>query len=277
MKLLRIFPSKTKATPNDDNVIINRMPELYDEADEIHISVAFTWDIPRAEKLYDFWKAVAPTKIGGPAIGTKGEEFIPGKYLKEGYLITSRGCNNRCWFCSVWKREGCLTELTIKEGWIITDDNLLACSENHIQSVFSMLRKQEQKPRFTGGLEAKLLTQERANQLKELSPDTMFFAYDTPDDLEPLINAGRLLFDAGFTKASHTLRAFVLIGYPKDSFDFALKRLQQTWDAGFMPMAMLYRDYESKFSHEWKKFQREWANPVITGFNCKKYDLSKIA
>ena len=29
MKLLRIFPRKTNATPNDDNVIINRLPALF--------------------------------------------------------------------------------------------------------------------------------------------------------------------------------------------------------------------------------------------------------
>ena len=32
MKILRIFPRKTNATPTDENVIINRMPILYDEA-----------------------------------------------------------------------------------------------------------------------------------------------------------------------------------------------------------------------------------------------------
>ena len=39
-----------------------------------------------------------------------GGDFVPGRYLAPGYVITSRGCPNRCWFCSVWRREGALRE-----------------------------------------------------------------------------------------------------------------------------------------------------------------------
>ena len=88
MKVLRIFPRKTNATPDDENVIINRMPNLFDVADQINISVAFTWDIPVADKLYRAWDHVAPTMIGGPAlgkIGGIGGEFEPG-YIFEKWL-----------------------------------------------------------------------------------------------------------------------------------------------------------------------------------------------
>jgi len=55
-KILRIFPRRTNATPDDLDVRINTTPTLFDEADEVHISVAFTWDIPRAEWLENQWK-----------------------------------------------------------------------------------------------------------------------------------------------------------------------------------------------------------------------------
>jgi hypothetical protein len=70
----------------------------------------------------------------------------------------------------------------------------------------------------------------------------MFFAYDTPDDRDPLFEAGKLLLENGFTRQSQSLRAYVLIGYPGDSFDKAEKRLNETMIAGFLPFAMLYRD-----------------------------------
>ncbi|WP_235375064.1 MULTISPECIES: hypothetical protein [Sanguibacteroides] len=191
-------------------------------------------------------------------------------YMKKGYVITSRGCPNRCWFCAVPKREGyALRELPVIDGWIVTDDNLLACSDRHIKEVFDMLKRQPDRPQFVGGLEAKILTSERAKQLKELRPESLFFAYDTPDDLEPLRQAGKYLFDAGFTKASHELRCYVLIGYKGDSFEKAEKRLRETWDAGFMPFAMLYRDFKGEVSTKWKQFQREWANPIIVASNLK--------
>jgi hypothetical protein len=123
MRLIRVFPRKTKATPTDDLVRIGKGPDMFDEADEVHISVAFTWDLPLAEKLAREWRVVAPVKIGGPALNEPGGDFVPGMYLKPGYVITSRGCPNRCWFCSVPKREGGeIRELPIKEGHNVLDE-----------------------------------------------------------------------------------------------------------------------------------------------------------
>lgn len=273
-KIIRIFPTKTKATPIDENAKTGYpFPTASDWADEIHISVAFTWDIEKAEALAEMWRHVAPVKMGGPAFNEPGGDFVPGMYMKKGYVITSRGCPNRCWFCKVPSREGfTLRELPITDGHILTDDNLLACSKRHIYGVFDMLKKQEERPQFTGGLEAKLLTQEYAGLLRSVKPKSVYFAYDTPDDLEPLVNAGKLLFNAGFTKPSHVLRAYVLIGYKGDTFEKAEKRLTETWDAGFFPFAMLYRNYRGEVQDDWKRFQREWANPVITAIKCNEID-----
>lgn len=264
MRIIRAFPRKTKATPDDDLVRINCGPGLFDEADEVHISVAFTWDLRRAEWLADQWRHVAPVKVGGPALNEPGGNFVPGMYLKKGYVITSRGCPNRCWFCSVPKREGgTIRELPITEGWNVLDDNLLACSETHIMEVLLMLRQQKNKIELTGGLEAARLSKWIARSLHAINPKQMFFAYDTPDDLEPLREAGKMLLSVGFTEASHALRCFVLCGYPKDTIDHAEARMNQTIEAGFTPMAMLWKDDTGKQDREWRKFQREWARPAI--------------
>lgn len=271
-KIIRVFPRKTNATPDDGMVRVRTTPSLFDEADEVHISVAFTWDKAWAEWAAEQWKYVAPVKIGGPAYNEQGGDFVPGMYMKYGYVITSRGCPNRCWFCAVPKREGgVLRELPVRDGWIVTDDNLLACSERHITEVFEMLETQPHRPQFVGGLEAAILTPEKAALLKKVRPESMFFAYDTPNDLEPLQNAGKILFDAGFSRSGHVLRCYVLCGYKGDTFDKAQRRMGEAWKAGFMPFAMLYRDEEGKYSQDWKQFQRQWANPVITYCNCKKY------
>ncbi len=275
MKTLRIFPRKTNGTPDDENVIINRMPHLYDEADQIHISVAFTWDIPRAEKLAYMWKSVAPVTVGGPAFNQPGGEFEPGMYLKEGCVITSRGCNNRCWFCSVWKREPVIKELKINEGWNIMDDNLIACSDQHIKSVFEMLKRQKHKARFTGGIEAKLLKEWHCKLFADLKPDYIYFAYDTPDDYEYLREASKLLLQYKIMQG-HRCMCYVLIGYPNDTFEKALRRIQRAIKIGYMPFAMLYRDETGKTNIEWRRFQREYANPIITASNMKQFKEIKL-
>lgn len=265
MKVIRVFPRKTNATPDDSLVRIGCEPGLFDEADEVHVSVTFTWDLPLAERLVKAWAPVAPVKIGGPATGEKGGDFVAGMYVKAGYVLTSRGCPNRCWFCSVPKREGDIRELPITEGWNLLDDNLLACSEDHQRAVFAMLKRNKKAGpvQFTGGLEAKRLESWHVEALRDLKPKQMFFAYDTPDDLEPLQRAGRMLLESGFTIASHSLRAYVLVGYPKDTFEAANQRMRETIEAGFMPMAMLYRNEEGHRTKEWMTWQREWARPAI--------------
>ncbi len=272
MKIIRVFPRRTNATPIDPLAYYGP-PDLFAEADEVHISVAFTWDLPEAEKLARQWHSVAPVRVGGPATGEPGGEFVPGRYLKPGYVITSRGCPNRCWFCSVWKREGDVRELPIRDGWDVLDDNLLACSDDHIQRVFLMLHRVKaggHRILFTGGFEAARLRTWHVTLLRDLKPRRIFFAYDTPDDLEPLWEAGRMLLGAGFTTTSHALRCYVLIGYRGDTFEKAEKRLRESIDAGFMPMAMLYRDTKYDVDPEWRRFQIQWARAAIIAGEMRK-------
>ena len=52
MKIARVFPRKTAATPSDELVFFEQPPMLtLPEIDEVHVSVAFTYDIKRAEVL----------------------------------------------------------------------------------------------------------------------------------------------------------------------------------------------------------------------------------
>ena len=117
-KVIRVFPVLTHATPNDELVRVNTVPSLFDmelAVDAVHISVAFTWHKRWAEWAAKQWERVAPVKLGGLAYNEPGGDFVPGWYMKRGYVITSRGCPNRCWFCSVPLREGGkLRELPVK-------------------------------------------------------------------------------------------------------------------------------------------------------------------
>jgi hypothetical protein len=269
MKIIRVFPRKTSATHDDEDVRIACPPGLFDEADEVHIPVLFTWDKQTAERLAELWEQVAPVRVGGPAYDDPGGLFVPGLYVKKGYVMTSRGCPNRCWFCSVPKREGTIREIPTTEGHNLLDSNILACSDNHIKAVFMMLeqgKKLYKKPvEFTGGLEAKRMKLWVATSLKELKPKQLFFAYDTPDDLDPLIEAGKLLVDAGFKThpSSHVLRCYVLCGFKGDTFEKAEMRMKQTLHAGFTPMAMLYRDQKGDRDKQLMRWQRVWARPSI--------------
>lgn len=269
-KIIRVFPRKTKATPTDNMAFIGDPGLFIPDTDEIHISVSFTYDIPEAERLSKAWETVTgiTPKIGGPAFGLPSGEFIPGRYLKEGYTITSRGCPNKCWFCSVWKREGNIRELEIKPGHNILDDNLLACSEQHIKAVFAMLRQQKKPAEFTGGLESKILKPWHIEEMINTRIHQMFFAYDTEDDYEPLKVASEMLLKVGFNR--NYLRCYCLIGYPTDTMEKAEKRLIQVLKLGMFPMAMLWKNEKGDASIEWKRFQRLWVLPASISHKFKE-------
>jgi hypothetical protein len=263
VKIARVFPRRTSATPTDELAFIGDPPMLaLPEIDEVHVSCAFTYDLPEADRLAEAWRALGvPVRVGGPAYGQPSGEFVPGLYLKEGCTITSRGCPNHCWFCSVPKREGGLKELEIKPGHNIMDDNLLACSEAHIRAVFAMLKGQKEPARFTGGLEAKIMKPWHVELLANARVDRFYCAYDTPDDYEPLVQAGRMLREAGLQGKAY---AYVLVGYRGDTQEKAEGRLCDAARAGFLPFAMLYTDDSGMRPDGWGEFQRKWTRPAIT-------------
>ena len=266
--LVRVFPRRNKATP-DDPLAFFGPPDMFVEADEVHVDCTFTQDKAKAEALAEEWRHVAPVKIGGVAYEDPGQEFVAGRYVKHGYTFTSRGCPRRCWFCSVWKRDPIPRLLPIQDGWNVLDDNLLACPEPHVRAVFAMLARQGRQIEFTGGLEAAALQDYQVGLLVNMKPrPNCFFAYDPGDPFETLKAAADRLIDGGFTARSHRLRTYVLIGYPKDTFALAEVRLNQMLSIGFTPHAMLWSPETASAERyrpgpEWKRFQRMWARPAI--------------
>ena len=267
-RIIRVFPRLTKATPDDELARVG-WPTLFDEADEIEISMTFTWDQPLVHELAKEWKVVAPVTVGGPAAGTRGGDFTPGQYLKKGYVITSRGCPNKCSFCQVWRQDGKLRELPITDGWKIQDDNLLACSESHIRGVFKMLKRQPEKAIFTGGFESARLKPWHVDLLEDLKPGRIYFSYDRRSEYDPLREAVKLCRAASLHRG-HGISCYVLVGYKEDTFEKADKRLRRVCGLGIMPFAMFYRDKFGGCKDGWKSFQREWANPVIVGAKLGK-------
>ena len=275
--IARVFPRKTAASPTDELAFFGEPTIdaistcIRKNVREVHISVTFTYDLQRADDLYEMWQVLGvPVEVGGPAFDDRMGDFTPGMYLRDGLIFTSRGCTKDCWFCSVPRcAHGTVRELEVVDGWNIMDDNILGTSERHFKEVCEMLKREKHPAVFSGGLEPSLLQQWQADLLREVKPARIYTAYDTKDDLEPLVEMGRKLRIAGFKPASHTMFCYVLIGYDGDSFSDAEKRMIETVRAGFIPFAMLFRDADGEVNAEWRKFQREWCRQMIV---CKKFN-----
>lgn len=260
MKIARVFPRKTSMSPTDPDAYFGT-PDLFTpkDYDEVHVSVTFTWDIIKGLKLGEAWRPNGKVvKVGGCAFGDRGEEFVAGMYLRKGITITSRGCPFNCDFCFVPRREGNIRELPIVTGHVIQDNNILACSKNHIRKVFRMLKTQK-AIQFKGGLDAKLLKGWHIDAFRSLAIKELWFSCDHKNAIHNIEKiAPRLTpyFDR------HKLRCYVLIG---DDMTENEDRLRRVRDLGFDPFAQLFRDADNKigYSPEWKQFARLWCRPAL--------------
>lgn len=271
MRIIRVFPRRTSLTPSDELAFVGNPPLFLPDADEVHVSVAYTWDKPEAERLLAGWGSYYPAKIGGPAYSSPVDEFVPGRYLMPGVTFTSRGCNNSCSFCLVPEREGKLQTIAdFSDGYIIQDNNLLQCSKFHIHRVFDMLKRQKKRAIFSGGLEARRVDDEIADGLRSLRIEQLFLAADTTASLVPLEKAIKKL-----AMPRDKVRVYVLIG--REPIDEALERLVTVWKVGGLPFAQLFQPADKliEYPREWKQLARTWSRPAATKAFMKEEEMAR--
>ena len=257
MKIARVFPTKTSYCPDDKDAYFGVPDSITPQYDEVHISCTFTWDIDKAYKLQSSWCSNAKiVRVGGVAInGESTQPFMSGMYLKRGVTITSRGCPNKCSFCMV--KNDLIEFDTFPVGNIVQDNNFLACSEQHKDRVYRMLKTQK-GVEFKGGLEASRINLKTAEDLRSLRIKSLWLACDNDSNIKQLQKAVDILFNAGFRK-SH-LYCYVLIG--KEEL-----RLRAVRDMGVMPFAQLYQKpekHKTEYTREMKQYQRIMSRPAIT-------------
>lgn len=270
MKILRVFIRRTSQTPVDDYVRIG-MPDLFrpKDIDEVHISTIFTWDIKKALVLQKNYKQYySKVFVGGPAFADRSYDpkFISGKYIKKGITITTRGCNFKCPFCLVDKKEGRFREINIEPGNIIQDNNILLANKDHLNKVFQMLRTQK-GIRFVGGLDKRLLEDWHIEELKSLHIKELWLAFDSWDNKNEFIKVIDKLKKGGFNNR-HKIRCYVLAGF-NEPIQKSKDRLKFVYDCGAMPYIQVYQPISNKkrlsgeISREDNLFVRQWSRPAI--------------
>jgi len=268
--VIRVFPNAkdpghppTKWTPRDELAFYGDPPLMLPPQMPVRISVTFSWDRSEGERLFRSWQRFYPdVQIGGPAYDDPGSEFMPGLFVKPGVVVTSRGCPKHCNFCLVPRREGKIRELPIRDGWNLFDNNLLACSRDHIEAVFDMLQQQPEPILFTGGFDKKLLRPWHIDLLKTISLKRIYFACDSESAFPALERAADLLADFSREKRY----CYVLVNYYPETSQEAEARLIRVFRLGFMPFAMYYRGplsgHRAAADPAWRKLIRKWTNPA---------------
>jgi len=274
MKIARVFPRRTSATPDDALAFVGDPPLFLPEADEVHVSCTFTWDRAEAKRLARAWSAQGyRVRLGGPAFDSPAGDFEPGLYVKRGKTFTSRGCIRRCPFCFVPRREGRLRLLPIRPGWDVLDNNLLACPRPHVEAVLDMLEAQPRAARFTGGIDARLCRAWFAERLGRMRVQILYTAYDQPSQRSAVERTVKMLREAGL--AQRQVGCYVLVGYEGDTRERAEARLAWVFETGGTPFAMYFRppeDRRRRIPVAWSRLVRRWTRPAVI-FSARRDEL----
>lgn len=259
-----------------------------------YLSAVFSWQLEKAFQRAAWFKAMGyEVIVGGPAVYTHPDFFdgvaVVGNKADALWrhnpeaTFTSRGCLRSCPFCIVPKIEGDLVEI---KDWevkpIICDNNLLATSKEHFDSVIDRLKPLKGID-FNQGLDARLLTNHHAERLRELDTSVIRIAWDDIKSEKAVMKAIALLQKAGFNLGH--VRVYVLIGFI-DTPEDALYRLQALKDLGLMPNPMRYQPLDSLQRNiyvgkhwtdvELKNYMRYWSRQIWLGhIPFEEYDFRK--
>ena len=232
--------------------------------DKFYFSVIFTWDIPAMIRQVLMVRDGKEVEIGGPAatfmhkyIHTQTGiephcglddrfERVPGQYS---LTFSSRGCPHRCAFCGVKKVEPDLLEYDdFPLAPMIGDNNILATSWEHQELVVNRFVNYGREIDINSGFDVRFFTKEHLKLYSRLRLKYWRFAWDTMEVEDDVRRVAAIMRNNGLDR--HQVTVYALIGFPGQTVEECLYRLNTLIGLGLNPFAMrfwplnaLKRDY----------------------------------
>jgi len=164
------------------------------------------------------------------------------------YIFTSRGCPNKCAYCTVWRIE---KDRWVNPSWkemidlskpniMISDNNLSAVSMEHLKEIIDFTVENKKKILFDNGFDCKHITEDMAKELSRLKfiRSGMRLAFDRIEEDGIFQKAVMMLKNAGIPKSS--MMAYVLFNFTDHPQD-AYYRARSCYDLGIRPYPQYYR------------------------------------
>jgi hypothetical protein len=277
------------------------------EGDRAFISVAFTWRLPEARKIAEYYRAIGCTvQAGGPGIFTRqkyladlceipmkrvvrmGKEImVPGDshgaVARHNPMATraSYGCPVGCWFCIVPKMDGKV--FTLLPDFIprpvLCDDNLSALPADYQQHIIDRyLKAGVPLLDANSGFEPATFDQDVFERWKPILKGPWRFGFDEKTEGEAVTRVFKMLKDV----SPRRKQVYTMIGH--EPFDVCMDRIQKVIASGGEPYAQPFLKLNALVKepdprHDWtalrlKQVQR-WVNRRLWRYvKFEDYDAS---
>ncbi len=245
------------------------------EGEVASISVAFTWRLPEARKIAEYYRAIGcRVRIGGPGTFTQRKYLakfmpdaevggsIPDAIARHNPMATraSYGCPVGCWFCIVPKMDGktfsFLPDFTVRP--ILCDDNLSALPADYQAHIVSRYLA-EGVPLLdaNSGFEPATFDSEVFARWAPILRGPWRFGYDEQTEGENVERVFKVLRDV----SPRRKQVYTMIGH--EPFDVCMDRIRRVIGWGGEPYAQPFIKLNSltkepQVRHDWTPQRLRW-------------------
>ena len=194
------------------------------------------------------------------------------------YGFLTRGCPRGCDFCHVKVKEGlCSRKVAdLSEFWngqkniVLCDPNILACKD--WKSLLQQLVDSKAWIDINQGLDIRLMTEEKAQMIKQMKIKELHFAWDRYEDKDFIIPKLKMFKEVTQIDI-RKLIVFVLCNFDT-TIEQDLERIYILRDLGYWAYVMLYDKEHIPKGHQLRKMQR-WVNNRFIFAKCKTFEEYK--
>lgn len=183
--------------------------------------------------------------------------------INTAYGFLTRGCPRNCEFCIVGKKEGLVSHKVadLSEFWNgqkyidLLDPNMFACRD--WKKLSEQLIESNAWINFNQGCDIRVMTEEKAEYIKQMKIKMIHFAWDKYEDKDMIIPKFKAFKEiTGWDKRKMTV--YVLTNF-NTTHEQDLERIYTLRDLGYWPYVMIYEKEKLPRKHITRKLQR-WVN-----------------
>lgn len=191
------------------------------------------------------------------------------------YGFLTRGCPRGCHFCHVEAKEGRASRkvANLNEFWngqkniVLCDPNILACKQ--WKELLQQLIDSKAWVDINQGLDIRLMTEEKAEMLKQIKIKQWHFAWDRYQDKDIILPKFKM-FKEKTNINERSLIVYVLCNYDT-TIEQDLERIYTLREMGYWAYVMLYNKEHIPRGHILKKLAR-WVNNRYIFAKCESFD-----